>query len=360
MVKAAERSESDAGRVVSQYGIPIFLSQLIKTLEIEKAFGATNNLPLSDANEGPSESSAITEAATKHGCELSDHGYTIEQVVHDYSDLCKTITELAHELDEPIGMNERRTLKRCLDNAIANAVNAFSFQRRLINDDKVAQAINHRLGALVEELRIHNNAAKYAVQAIKSGQIGFNGATGYVLERSLDGMERILDRSFTDVRLVAGLAANHELIVLEDFIADIKTSFTFEALSRKCTFSAIVIGKGLTVEADRDLLFSALGNLLHNAFKFTYSGSKVALTVYAQNGHVLIDIQDHCGGLGTGNKEDLFLPFRRAEDKRSGIGLGLALTRRSVEASNGVLSVRDIPGSGCVSTITLPLCASPR
>lgn len=354
LLKVAERSESDADRAISCYGIPVFLSQLIRTLEIEKTSRPHDGLLVSGPAGGQSEHSELGESATKHGRELSDHGYTIEQVVHDYGDLCQAITDLAFELGEHIEVHEFRTLNRCLDNAIADAVNEFSRQRRLINDDKVEQAMNHRMGSLVHELRIHNNAAKHAVRAIKSGQVGFSGATGYVLERSLDGMERILDRSFAEVRLAAGLPANHELIVISDFIAEVKTSFAFEALSRKCNFSATVVGLGLAVQADRDLLYSALGNLLQNAFKFTHQGSKVVLTAYAEGNNVLIDIEDHCGGLGTGNKEDLFLPFRRMGDEKSGLGLGLAMTRRSVEANHGVLSVRDIPGSGCVFTITLP------
>ncbi len=337
----------------------MFLAQLIRTLEIEKTSRPMNSLLVSGPARGQSENSELGKSATKHGRELSDHSYTIEQVVHDYGDLCQAITDLAFELDEPIEVDEFRTLNRCLDNAIADAVNEFSRQRRLINDDKVEQAMNQRLGSLVHELRIHNNAAKYAVRAIKSGQVGFSGATGHVLERSLDGIERILSRSFAEVRLAAGLPENHQLIVISDFIADVKISFAFEALSRKCNFSAVVVGIGLAVKADRDLLFSALGNLLQNAFKFTHHGSKVTLTAYAEAGNLLIDIQDHCGGLGIGNKEDLFLPFRRMRDEKSGLGLGLAITRRSVEANNGVLSVRDIPGSGCVFTITLPLCALP-
>ena len=122
--------------------------------------------------------------------------------------------------------------------------------------------------------------------------------------------------------------------------------------------TSTMVGLGLAVNADRDLLYSALGNLLQNAFKFTHHGSKVTLTAYAEANNVLFDIQDHCGGLGVGNKEDLFLPFRRMGDEKSGLGLGLAMTRRSVEANNGILSVRDIPGSGCVFTITLPLYAA--
>jgi len=63
---------------------------------------------------------------------------------------------------------------------------------------------------------------------------------------------------------------------------------------------------------------------------------------------------DHCGGLPPGAIEKIFLPFTQNGEDRSGLGLGLAICRRSVEANNGTLQVRDIPGSGCVFTIELP------
>ena len=49
-------------------------------------------------------------------------GYTADQVVHDYGDLCQAITDLAFERDAPFAVDEFRTLNRCLDNAIADAV----------------------------------------------------------------------------------------------------------------------------------------------------------------------------------------------------------------------------------------------
>ena len=45
-----------------------------------------------------------------------------------------------------------------------------------------------------------------------------------------------------------------------------------------------------------------------------------------------------------GTAEQMFLPFTQGGEDKSGLGLGLAICRRSVEANNGVLRVRDIPG----------------
>ncbi|MBC7607953.1 MAG: HAMP domain-containing histidine kinase [Polaromonas sp.] len=354
MLKVAERSEPESNQTASQFGIPLFLDQLIQTLEVEKSANPSSGKLISGPAGGHSESSDVGKSATRHGRELSDHGFTIEQLVHDYGDLCQAITDLAVELGERIEVDEFRTFNRCLDNAIADAVTEFSHQRRLIRDDREEQALNHRLGVLVHELRVHINAASHAVSVLKSGQVGFSGATASVLDRSLAGMRTIVDRSIAVVRLTAGLPPNHELVSITDFIADVKDSASFEALARKCEFSVSVVGIGLAVEVDRDLLFSAVANLLQNAFKFTGCGTKVSLTAYAEEDRVLIDVQDHCGGLGPVNKEDLFRPFNSIGAGKPGTGLGLSISRRSVEANKGMLSVRDIPGSGCVFTISLP------
>jgi signal transduction histidine kinase len=102
------------------------------------------------------------------------------------------------------------------------------------------------------------------------------------------------------------------------------------------------------------LLSSALGNLLQNAFKFTAHDTRVSLSTHVVGDRIHLDVQDHCGGLPPGNPEELFLPFRQCSADKSGVGLGLSICRRSVEANSGVLTVRDLPGSGCVFSIDLP------
>ena len=108
------------------------------------------------------------------------------------------------------------------------------------------------------------------------------------------------------------------------------------------------------MDADRDLLLSATGNLLQNAFKFSHVHGEVTLNAYSVADRILIDVEDHCGGLPPGAAERMFHPFTQMGADTSGLGLGLSISRRSVEANHGVLSVRDVPGTGCVFTIDLP------
>ena len=61
-------------------------------------------------------------SAGQHGHDLLLKGFTVSQVVHDYGDVCQTMTELAVETNAPMSTADFHTLNRCLDNAIASAV----------------------------------------------------------------------------------------------------------------------------------------------------------------------------------------------------------------------------------------------
>jgi signal transduction histidine kinase len=78
------------------------------------------------------------------------------------------------------------------------------------------------------------------------------------------------------------------------------------------------------------------------------------LKAYASKERVLIEVEDECGGLPQGTVDALFRPFEQHGADRSGVGLGLSVSRKGVEAHEGRLYARNIPGRGCVFTIDLP------
>jgi signal transduction histidine kinase len=336
------------------HGIPRFLDQLIKTLQVEQGSEPMLSRRVSGPSGGGPVASEIGITAALHGRELSQQGFTVDQVVHDYGDLCQAITDLAFERAAQIDIDEFRTLNRCLDNGIADAVTEYGFQRRALAQENSANVLNERLGFLAHELRNHIQTATLAVMAIKAGEVGIAGATGAVLDRSLIGMRSLIDRSLADVRVAAGMPPRHKLISLADFVADVKIFASLEAKARECSFAVGDVDRGLALDVDPDMLFAAVGNLLQNAFKFTQHKTEVSLNAYAAEDRIRIDVEDHCGGLPQGFAEEVFLPFKQSGEDRSGLGLGLAISRRSVEANQGVLAVRDIPRTGCVFTIDLP------
>lgn len=79
------------------------------------------------------------------------------------------------------------------------------------------------------------------------------------------------------------------------------------------------------------------------------------LRALATKDRVTIEVEDQCGGLPSGKAEELFLPFAQRSTDRSGLGLGLPISRKAVEQSGGKIGVRDMPGKGCVFTIEMPV-----
>ena len=353
-LKVAKRIAPKLASQELAHGIPRFLDQLIKTLEVEQTSEPMRSRRVSGPAGGGAVVSEIAATAALHGRELSEQGFTVDQVVHDYGDLCQAIADLAFERGVPIQVDEFRTLNRCLDNGIADAVTEYAFQRNSLVESNSVKALNERLGFLAHELRNLLHTATLAVMAIRAGNVGATGATGALLDRSLIGMRNLIDRSLADVRITAGMPPRARLISLAEFVADVKISASLEAHDRECEFAVGAVDAELALDVDREMLFSAVGNLLQNAFKFTQRHTEVSLNAYAAADRIRIDVEDHCGGLPPGAAEDVFLPFKQRGEDRSGLGLGLAICRRSVEANNGVLSVRDVAGSGCVFTIELP------
>ena len=338
-----------------KHGMPLFLDQLINMLQAQEH--TPHPAPDSIVSNASNEREAGFEmgvSATRLGRESMQRGYSVEQVVREYGDLCQEITGLALERRAPIRIEEFRTLNRCLDDGIADAVTEFAYQRDALMASGEAAALNERLGFLAHELRNFLHKAMLAISIIKSGRAGLAGATGIVLESSLVGMSNLIDRSLAEVRMTAGMPARYQLLSVADFISDTKIAATLEADSFGCKLIVSEVDQTLAVDADRDMLFSAVGNLLQNAFKFTAHRSEVRLKAYAEADRILISVEDNGPGLAPGEAETIFLPFKQNGVDKSGLGLGLAICKRSTEINNGILSVHNAPGSGCVFTINLP------
>ena len=354
--KVALRPARDATREQLSHGIPMFLDQLTRTLEAEDAGDAAGGLRISGASGG--EGSALSEmgvSATVHGGELLGLGYTVDQVVHDYGDLCQAITDLAVERDAPFSVDQFRTLNRCLDNAIADAVTEFAAQRDVEVAKRQAEEENERLGFLAHELRNHLHVAKLAFAALESGRLPVGGSTGAVLRRSLNSMEGLIAHSLAGVRDAALAPMHPRIFSLAIFLADAGRVAQLYAADTGGALRIVEVEAKLAIEGNRELLLAALGNLLQNAFKFTRPGSEVTLHAHASSDSVSIDVEDCCGGLPEGSVDTMFKPFQQGFDDKRGLGLGLSIARRSVEADRGRLTVQDLPGKGCVFTISLPL-----
>ncbi|MGO9839358.1 MAG: sensor histidine kinase [Polyangiaceae bacterium] len=315
-------------------GVPLFLDQVAETLR----------------HAPDSTGEAMDLGAAVHGAALLGRGYTVAQVVHDYGEICQAITELADSLDAPITTEEFQTLNRCLDNAIAEAVTEFARLR----DRSMAESETERSGVFAHELRNRIATAQIAFTMIKNGRAPAAGSVANVVTRSLNGMTALVNRSLVEVRVDSG-TMQRQRIRLHELMEQAEVDGSMQSGTHGISLSVSPTDRSIEVDADPQILAGAIANILQNAFKFTHAGGNVSLRATAVGNRVEIEIEDECGGLPPGKTEQFFGAFKQGGSDRSGLGLGLFISRKGVEASDGVIRVRNIPGRGCVFTIDLGL-----
>jgi signal transduction histidine kinase len=332
--KAAARGAQTAPDVTR--GIPLFLDQLVEILR-SKQHGEV----------------AVTKVATAHGAELLRRGFTIGQVVHDYGDVCQTITGLASEHGYPIGADEFQLLNLCLDDAIAGAATEYGRQREL----DVAAAARDRstqdLGILSYEVGNLVWSAALAFDALKTGSVGITGSTGAVVSRSLANLRSLVERSFAVMKL-KGQGGTRGPIAVGDLIAAVELGVTAETTTRGTSLAIEIHDADAIVEADLRILAPMVAQLVQNACDHTSALGHVVLRSSATTDRVRIEIEDECGGLPPGAKAMLLRPLAAEGSERSGLGLDLQLIRSGIEDLGGTIQARDLPGKGCMFTLELP------
>ena len=111
------------------------------------------------------------------------------------------------------------------------------------------------------------------------------------------------------------------------------------------------------VRADRERLKQVLMNLVENAVKYSPAGGEVEVHAWAENGLVLVAVEDQGPGIPREQHGLIFEKFGRANvgGGKPGSGLGLFIARSIAEAHGGTLKVRSAPGRGSTFTLELPL-----
>lgn len=191
--KVSKRSPATVAAVVEN-GVPIFLQQLIDTLEHEQL---TKFRQLGEPEPAPA-GSPMARSAALHGADLLAKGYSVDQVVRDYGDVCQTVTDMAIEQKAKVTADEFRTLNRCLDDAMAEAVASYGGALKKSTDHD-ARALNLRLGSFVDEQYRLIDIAIQSFSAIKTGNIGVGGATGALLVHTLLELRSIARKALAEL-----------------------------------------------------------------------------------------------------------------------------------------------------------------
>jgi signal transduction histidine kinase len=338
-----ERTPQKSIEAKLEHGVPLFLTQLVRALPLSAATTSAPHLKSSPNKQ------QIVASAERHGHELLKNGFTLAQVVHGYGDICQVVTALAGESHAAISTEDFRVFNRCLDDAIAAAVTAYGIER----ERDLASEGTVRLGVFGHELRNLLGTAIMGFDVVRRGTVGLGGSTGAVIARSLAGLSVLIERALAEVRLEAGLPKFVPVSIAE-FMDEIAVAATMQAEAHGLRLTTGPAEIDVTVNADRQLLTSAVSNIIQNALKFTRPGTTVTVNARATEDRVLIEVGDECGGLPPGKADELFEPYSQRGAERSGLGLGLSIALSAARAHGGDIHVRDIPGKGCVFTLELP------
>jgi signal transduction histidine kinase len=307
------------------------------------------------SGQAAAEHAEVSEAKT-HGKDYLRLGYAISEVVQSYTIIYQAITDSAVRVGIEITSEEFRKLNVSLDTAVAEVVDEFERAQTEVQDkasDAKDQKEAERLGSLAHELRNSLQSATITLQMIEDGIVEVKSKTGAILHSSLETMAELIDRALAAARIQMEPEIRLRKIRVLDVLSEVNVTAGFQARTRGLSLR-MQGSSDLYVLVDRHLLISALSNLIQNALKFSKPSGTIQVRARAEQDRVLIEVEDECGGLPPGQIEELFEPGVQRSENKTGIGLGLTISRQALERNKGKLTARNLPGKGCVFTIDLP------
>lgn len=221
------------------------------------------------------------------------------------------------------------------------------------------------LANVSHELRTPLQRIRIALEMVREGRAG--SAAGYLsdIEEDLGELERLLDDVMTAARLELSRGTQgdplpplrRQRLEAHELLDAARARFEVRAGSR--TLKQEVANDAPAIDADPILLRRVLDNLLENAAKFSEPETPIELRASrAEDGSLSIEVKDHGIGISHAELERIFEPFYRTDRSRArstgGVGLGLALARRIMEAHGGSIVAQSELEQGSRFLVTVP------
>jgi signal transduction histidine kinase len=219
------------------------------------------------------------------------------------------------------------------------------------------------LAMLAHELRNPLAPIRTAVQLLRLKELGESQRTRArdVIERQVEHLVRLIDDLLDVARITRGMITLHREPVLIGAIIARAIETTRPAIdARRHELVLELPDELITVEGDKTRLTQMIGNVLHNAAKFTNVGGRIVLKVTREGASAVISVKDTGIGIAQEAMPQIFELFAqvhaKSECSQGGLGIGLALVRRLAEMHGGTVTARsDGPGQGTEFIVRLPL-----
>jgi signal transduction histidine kinase len=295
-----------------------------------------------------------TLAASRHGEQRLHVGFDVDQVIREYDILGQTILEIADAAGVAISIAQTRILIALLDAGRSEAVAAYVRRR----DEQAKREADEHVSFVAHELRNALNTITLAHTGLKRTLLNPGGRLVDMLERGVRTIRELVDQVLTAARF-PHTPLRMERVSIRDVVGEVVQELAPKAEHKDIAMRVETDGD-VVVEADRRLLHSVAANLIGNAIKFTRPGAAIVVRAATEDGGVIVDFEDSCGGLPEGETEDLFQPYVQRGKDRSGLGLGLAIVKQAVEAHAGTVELTNRPGNGCRFRLRLPIRQAAR
>ena len=246
--------------------------------------------------------------------------------------------------------DEIAELVRDFNGMAARLEDLVNAQNRLLND------VSHELRSPLARLNVALGLARQRTGPEAQGALER-------IEREAERLNELIGRLLAIARLESGEEAMQRSAVnLGGMLHEICKDADFEAQSRNCRVKC-VIADACVVMGHAGLLHSAMENVVRNATRYTREGTEVEIRLEkaqdAKGPEAVVRVADSGPGVPEEALHKLFRPFYRLDDARNrqtgGVGLGLAITERTVRLHGGRVKAANRPEGGLIVEIRLPL-----
>ena len=216
------------------------------------------------------------------------------------------------------------------------------------------------LNALSHDLRTPIASAKTAVSSLRSTDVAWSEEDrDELLDVAGDALDH-LTQLVTDLLDLSRLRADVFTVSthptdVDDVVADVLRRFSHDVSVE------VDLPPDLpAVQADPALLERVVANLLENAARHA-AGSPLRIAASTHGDRVEVRVVDRGPGIPERDRERVFAPFQRRDDRSNsdgvGVGLGLAIVQGFVDAMGGSVTLDDTPGGGLTAVVALPVAA---
>jgi two-component system sensor histidine kinase CpxA len=246
--------------------------------------------------------------------------------------------------------DELGDLERDFDRMAERIESLMSSQQRLIH------SISHELRSPLARLNVALGLARKQADAAVNGSLDR-------IEREAGRLNELIGSLLTLARWESGAQPmNCDTVELDTLVREVAADADFEAQSRNRAVRVLTL-QPCSITGVRDLLRSAIENVMRNAVKYTRKDSEVEVTLEHAHGLgqeiAVIRVRDHGDGVPESALENIFRPFYRVADSRErssgGAGLGLSIAAKAVSLHGGQVKAENSPTGGLIVELRFPL-----